>query len=1634
MTRLPGWLWGLLITSLFAVAALLGYALASPDRAAGRDDVTNVPQPTVTVDDADPDAAAPVQSPPRNAPRDRAPDRRAAAAAPEMLSLLGSEAVEIDPDNPRACLRLSSAPDRDRVVDDKAFVRVSPEVPFSLMVEGRSLCLLGLNADQTYSITLLAGFTAQDGLALPADRTTVLSFDPKPGMVGFVGDGIILPRSNDATLGIRAMNVTDAELVVYRVNHRALFDESPNNGSTVLEGDWGYLNDAWRSRVEVHRQDLSFDGRVNEMVETGVSLSDIVTSNGPGAYIAHLEKAGDEVGRRAPRSWRWLYVTDLALASYRSEDALHVTLRSIETAQTQAGAKLVLVARNNDVLAEAQTDANGRAEFPGAAIAGTGNDEPKLVLAYAGGDDFAALDLSRSPLDLTEFDVAGRDASGRFDAYLYAERGIYRPGETVNLVGLVRDASGRAAFDRPGTLRILKPDGTTHQEIGVEPGGMAGALYEAIDIPENAPRGRWTAELRLEAIDAPVARLPVSVEDFAPEQLRLDVRADDAPLQPGDTRDVTIAADFLYGAPGRGLEAELEARIQRDPKPFPGFASYSFGNPAKDYREQLVPFASGMTGEDGRFTGELSLGGPEFRSAMPLRAFVTAGVAEPGGRYVRDSVFIPVRSEDAYVGFDPVFEGGYARRNSPASIDIIAVDADGARIDAEGSLRVIREVYDYQWFRENGRWRYRSDVRDVILSERAISISADAPFRFSEALDWGQYRVEVEVDGVVSGFAFGSGWRRTESTSAPDRMELGVSVEAYRPGDTVALTLDAPFGGVGELVLADGAVRRVVTVDLQEGAQTLRVKTARDWDTDLYAMLTLYRPGEGRVRATRSVGLVHIPIDRSEQRLDVSLTAPGKILPRQTQDVVIRVADAGSQTVYATLAAVDTGILQITDHSPPDPESVLFGKRAFSLDVFDDYARMLAPWLGPDRSGGDSLGGAGLSAVPIRIVSLFDGPIEIENGQATVPLDIPDFQGELTLMAVVWSEDALGSASQTMTVRDPVTVQLSLPRFLAPGDRAVATLALDNVDGRDGTYATNVSADGRSVASASTPLNRGERAEEVVEITSDGIGVQTFSLASQGPDFRVARDYRIETRAPGMPVTVSRVVTLEAGESLDIVQADELSAFVRGSADLRVSASYSPLFDPAPLLAELRRYPYGCSEQVTSVAAPLLASREIGRLAGVSSGERDVAIEAAIDTLLSRQSADGSFGLWREGDGNAAPYLQLYASEFLLDAEAAGFALPEAARERTLSAIHALAKLDQRSSLRLDYNYGMRRSSPDYELRGAERAATAMHLLAKYDRVPKTDVVYLQDRFGKRFESSAAATRLGAALEAIGERERADRALAKAASLLDSEISENYYVTPLTNAAMLLAIPDRLPDDVMQTVSLALPEEAPRYSHTHERAWLVRAAAAGGAPEDAPFAGVDGWVAAGRSASSPVRGDMTVTNTSDRAIYLTVAASGQLSEPQQRASNGAKLSKAMHRMDGSLIKTASIARGERAVIVLEADARGSEDAMFVLADLLPAGFEIETVLDPSDAEKTGAFAWLGSLSEFDMTEARDDRFVASWRYGRRNRAARRAAYVVRAVTEGDFAFPGAYVEDMYRPRINASTEAGRLSITPDGAL
>ncbi|MEZ5916299.1 MAG: alpha-2-macroglobulin family protein [Parvularculaceae bacterium] len=785
------------------------------------------------------------------------------------------------------------------------------------------------------------------------------------------------------------------------------------------------------------------------------------------------------------------------------------------------------------------------------------------------------------------------------------------------------------------------------------------------------------------------------------------------------------------------------------------------------------------------------------------------------------------------------------------------------------------------------------------------------------------------------------------------------------------------------------------------------------------------------------------------KKLGVSIVTPEVLRPRQTFSAPVKIDGiARGEDVMLTIAAVDEGILRLTKFASPNPVDYYYGKKRLGVEVRDDYGRILDANLGAAaRFGGDQLGGEGLTVVPVKSVALFEGPVQVDdNGVATIPLEVPDFNGELRLMAVAWSVDKLGSLAQPLTVRDAAPAVLSLPRFLGPDDDAQATLLIDNVDGAPGDYAVTVT--GGAPVSAETTrtftLDKAQQATALFPVTAGAVGVGEVSLTVSGPNkFSVSRSYPIEVRTPYFPVTQVTTSPLQPGGAVTLNN-QLIADYIDGSTSVSVSFSRLRGVDPGPLLDSLYRYPYGCSEQLVSAAMPLLYLNELGAEAG-REPEYDARarVQDAVNQLLNRQGADGAFGLWREGDASGSPWLGAYVTDFLYRAKDNGYGVPQDALDRAYDAMAKVAKTN--GWVYVGYNmqaFEGRWSNDTTDQLRKRSAAYALYVLARAGRADLSDLRYYHDALIDNVKSPLAKAYVGAALAMMGDRARSLSAFQKAIVSLGYENTGDYYQTPLRDAAGVLALLAEARDSALVNDAsdrfVELMKEPPRM-HTQEKAYVLLASqallrASGPIELTRNGSAIDLRSPAPRFnlATDDLAGEVTFANAGEGPLYSSVSVYGAPRVAPAAIDAGYSLTKRVYTRAGAPADLAAVKQNDRLVIVIDGAAAADRVHPSVIADLLPAGLEIEAVLRPEDGARhsssgtSGPYEWIGKIAYPKVAEARDDRFVAA--IDLYDRGTFKLAYIVRAVTPGDFVFPGAVIEDMYKPGVFARTATARLKI------
>ena len=1450
----------------------------------------------------------------------------------------------------------------------------------------------------------------------------------------------------------------------------------------------GSLSSVWSGTMEVHSDH-------NRTIETALPLGDIIKPGQVGAYLIVAEDAAHAMPEKffgahaanddnndftelwQPVAAHWVISTDIALTAISASDGLHLFARSLASADPLADIKLSLVAAGQDVLGQGATAADGHFVFAPGLTHGKGATAAASVVAYGPAGDFAILNLNRAAFDLSDRGVSGRPAAGAVEAYLYTERGIYRPGQSVEAMTLLRDRTGRAVSNIGLTLVLRRPDGVEANRfaLAVQPDG---GFHRSVPLSATASRGLWSLEAYVDPSGSAIGRVQFDVEDFVPQQLKVTVNATTPLLRPGEPIGATVEGAFLYGAPAAGLAGEAELRITRDPNPVPGVKDYQFGLVEEKVEDDVQKLSMPNADEQGHTKIDDVLRAPKAANA-PLKGVLSAGLFDPGGRIVQDEIELPIRTQPLLIGIKPRFADGRAQEGKNALFDIRVFDVAGHSTARAGlEWRLVREDRVYDWFNDGGReWVWHYHVVDRPVASGTVDVS-DTVGTLSQPVDWGYYRLIVDdpATRVATSVRFQAGWRETtESADTPDQVTVTVQKAGYAPGDTAHIHVDAPFAGKAELTIAGDRVFETRAITVPKGGAVFDVKVGADWGAGAYAVLSLYRPlDQGRPRdPVRAVGVAWLSIDAKPHTLNVAIGTPEKTVPRKQITVPLKLTGAkGAGSVYVTLAAVDEGILQLTRFKTPDPADFFFGKRRLGINIRDDYGRLLdnSAAVGRLREGGDeAIGGAPLPVTSTRTVALFSGPVRVAaNGTARVTLDIPDFEGQLRLMAVAYSANAVGHGETKLIVRDPVIADLSLPRFLAPGDSARLALQLTNTDGAAGAYHLALKSNGAVEIAADHALDyslgAGEHKADAVILTGKDEGVASIAADLTGPNgYAVHREWQIAVRSPHYPITIEDTALQAQGTSFRL-DAEKLKPFVPGGVTVSLGYSGFAGIDVPSLLQSLYQYPYGCTEQMSSVAFPLIYYKDPALLGRVPQDQAVAErVQNAINTILDRQDAGGEFGLWRAGDGEASPWLNVYALDFLVHAKEAGFIVPDGALQRSYNSIQqATRRLDQNNQGYYAQSASATRAYAAFVLARAGRADLGelrrMHDALVWqstgDHITVASVHWSNGRTNDSLADPLSLGYLAGALALMHDHARAIQTFALASANLDKDAYEHiyphwwfdiFYSTPVRDRAALAAIAAEAGETETATALIQRLRDADAYAdhlNTQEKAWLLRAAFAlskDGKPVSLTINGQHRDNVTLPLALAPSNAEIAagyaVTNSGARDVWRTLVIRGAPLTAPSAMEAGYTLGKQYLTLDGQPLDPAHLKQNDRLIVLLTGHALDKDPHRTVLVDMLPAGWEIEA---PVTREET--YSFLGSLTKASTIEARDDRFVAAFNLGDASRfhivdrndddkaklldpSEYHLAYVVRVVTPGHFVLPEAEVEDMYRPGVMARSGA-----------
>ncbi len=1551
--------------------------------------------------------------------------------------------VDSDAAAPRVCFTFSET--LPRKTDFTPYVAVSGAANAAVTAEGSQVCVDGLKHSERYAFVIREGLPSTVGETLLKSADYELYVRDRSPQVRFSGRNYVLPRTGQAGVPIISVNAPKVDVEIVRVGDRGLLPAlqsedflSQLSGSTAKEIASEKGVSVWKGSLDTAKAE------VNRDAVTAFPVLQAVGKLEPGLYIMVANPSGtlsadeDEEGSYEAQATQWFVVSDLGLTAFKGKDGVHVFARSLASAKAVGNAEIRLIAKNNDVLATAKTDAKGHAGFAAGLGRGEGGLAPGLVVAQLG-DDYGFIDLSQSAFDLSDRGVAGRPAPGTMDAYVFPERGVYRSGETVQLTALLRDATGTAVPNLPLTLVVKRPDGVEYRRVALPDGGLGGRAL-ALPLMAGAAHGTWRVSAYTDPKGSPIGEASWLVEDYVPERLEVSLTPKRPALKQGEPATIDVAARYLYGAPGSGLEVSGSVAVQAaKTSGISGLDGFSIGLDDEEVEATTAEVETKFT-TDAQGRTEVVMPVQEVVAARPLEAKITLQVGEPGGRALSRSLTLPILPKSPVLAIRKNFSGNL-QEGGTASFDVVMVTPEGQRLAQNGVGWTLSKIdRTYQWYREDGTWSYEAVKSTRRVADGRIDVTADTPARITTPVTFGKYRLDATLAGQPAAAAsveFTVGWDGGETADAPDLLDLSLDKGAYASGERLRAKITPKFAGTATLAVVGDKLSEIVDVSVPEGGTTVEIPVKAEWGSGAYLVASAYRPLDQAAKRMpgRALGLAWFSVDKDKRVLNVSVAAPAKTRPRETLTVPVKIAGLQSgEEARVTVAAVDVGILNLTRYQSPNPFSYFFGQKALGTEIRDLYGFLIDGMqgtLGAIRSGGDEGGGEFADTPPTQEpLALYSGIVTIgADGTAQVPLALPAFNGTARVMVTAWTKSRVGQAQADVIVRDPVVLTGTLPRFLNVGDRSRFFVALDNVEGPAGEYTVDldlagpVLVGGEAVRST-VKLAAGAKSQLVIPITAAGPGTARLdvNLSGAGIEGNVGQSFALAI-GPGTGPLVRRTVRpLEPGASAEITK-ELLADILPGTGTVSVSASRFAGLDVPALLAALDRYPYGCSEQTVSKAMPLLYVSKLGNGEKLGLDDKlDERIRGAIERVLARQDSSGSFGAWSANEGSDT-WLDSYVTDFLTRARERGFAVPQ-----------------QAMTMALDQLRNTVANATNVENGGMDLAYAA-YVLARNGRPVMGDLRYLTDTKLSDFSTPLARGQLAAALALLGDRGRAQKTFDTAVKALqDGPDKGDYradYGSRLRDGAGLIAL---AAETGMTRQSLPVlagivtkERESGRLTSTQENAWMVLAAAGLSNDTESLAIGIDGVVEKGplaRSFKAPALDDKSVriTNAGSEPVQLVVGVSGNPIGPEPAESRGYTLERGYYRLDGSSVDASKpLRQNDRLVVVLKVTEAKASAGRLLLVDRLPAGLEID---NPKllDSDALSGLAWAKTEVTPAHTEFRDDRFIAAYDRDPEQSAFFFAAYTVRVVSPGTYVHPGALIEDMYRPDRFGRTAFGSVEV------
>jgi uncharacterized protein YfaS (alpha-2-macroglobulin family) len=1186
--------------------------------------------------------------------------------------------------SPRIRVNFSDELDIEQNID--GLFSVVPQVKFEVKKLGKSAILDGdFKFGAKYQVIVQKGVRSRWGTKTTDETTKDIKFSDIAPQLEFASDGIILPTSNQKKVQFYTTNLKRVHLEVKKVytNKIGTFIQSAQLKSTKTRNTT--FNDSYASAVGVivKSQTIELGSKQNEWLLNEFDLSELFSKYDDGLFLMRINFTPEDVSLPVTGNvldyiyekgqvYKPLFLSNLGLTVKSSDSSIKVFVTDIVTGNPRSSVKVSLLDYDGDVRRTANTDNQGVASF--------GSNYFYYVIAEEG-KQVTVLNQNEMKWSNSGFDVGGvRGERNDTRAYIYTERGVYRPGDSIHLSVMVKNADNTYPLNHPVSINVNDPQyNTIYSQTLVS--GTDGFYTFKFNTEENAPTGNYNVNINT---GGSWFNKNIKIETVVAEQLKVLVK----PLKKeiiwtDKSVEFELNANYLFGAPAANLKAEVSAEVHPIQMTFPKYSEFFFSRADVDFKPFTQSVVKIDLNAEGKFTGNWiipSLG--NVPSALKVK--IIGKVIEKGGQTNEGWNVVNMHVYPNYVGIKDPSGYGYFKTGEEAKFPIVLIDANGNKVSGKQVKYRIYRNDKWWWYQYNNRrnfqLKYKEDSQTYLEVEGNASLSEGVSFISFNPAENGEYLIEV-IDGgnghsasmFFSAYQYGSapGGDLNEGTLA-----LMSDKSVYNSSETAKIKLPNPKHGSILVTIEKGhEMLNWFWVDPSKSSENeliIDIPLKKSMLPNAYVTVSVIQPHNQTIndRPIRMFGILPLMIEDADTKINFNIETLDNLVPNQNFEV--KISTQSKKRVQFTIAVVDEGLLSLTQFQTPRPWNEFYKKIGLFVNTYDVFSHVISANKGDvfqtfSIGGSDDMDYRESQLDPIdgkkrfKPVSMFKGPLFTdERGNATVKFQMPNYNGAVRVMVVGTDKGSYGNAEKTVPVRSDIIMQPSIPRVLNPGDEFIIPIALFKINPKVKVSQFTIATEGslEIIGKSNATVDFSQKSEGDISFkvrVKEAVGQAKIIIKGVSGDIQVQSETDIKVIPTSLRIYDKATEKLEKGKTISM---NVPAIGLNGTNNATLDINLFPNMDFDHRLKWLISYPYGCVEQTTSAVFPQLMLKRMGYFRDDEAKEIDRNINEGILRLQQFMVNGGGFAYW-PGNTEASEWGTNYASHFLVEAKKLGYSIPD---------------------------------------------------------------------------------------------------------------------------------------------------------------------------------------------------------------------------------------------------------------------------------------------------------------------------------------------------------------------------------------